>query len=253
MRVEGTWCVRAAARPRLILTARVQVEASVPHKKATSLVSKRVTLVVVSLFLIVSRAAHVLFAQPFKKDFKVNVPMYLVIIECCSFPIALFGWIALSLYQRGELYVENWRYRIPMYALMAALDGVNTITASVGLSALPATVYTILKASSIVFSVAFSKIFTAKQFTVFHYLAVAIMMSASAVMGFYGNKDSGQAANATFGSFVFAATSCVVSSATLGALGVVTYKFIRHEKQKSDLLCIAENVRKSPRFHIAIR
>ena len=75
------------------------------------------------------------------------------------------------------------------------------------------------------------------------------MFGASFFSFLDGKSDK---ATGTAMEYLWSGLSCLVSAASLGMLGVITYKFVRHEKQKSEMLCIAENVIASHPFTLSV-
>jgi hypothetical protein len=87
--------------------------------------SRRISILIgVSVLEICARASSTLLAQPLKHHVAggqrdLSVPMLHALLEMSSFPISLTAWLLVN---RGRISITNWRYRLPMYALMALLD-----------------------------------------------------------------------------------------------------------------------------------
>lgn len=71
-----------------------------------------------------------LIAQPLKfhvagGNVPLSIPMMHSMLESGSFILSLLAWVSFSLYRRGRVTIDNWRYRVKVYALMGLLDCVR--------------------------------------------------------------------------------------------------------------------------------
>ena len=101
-----------------------------------------VTLLAIGV--IVSRSAHTLLSQAMKKHLLpasygvLRLPLYITFVEVASFPIPLAVWLYMCWKTHGCIKIDNWRYRMKMYLVIAVLDSAATALASISLSILPA-------------------------------------------------------------------------------------------------------------------
>lgn len=216
-----------------------------PKRKPKINWKKIFALILFSFFLVVSRAAHTLLAQPFKKHLisgrKLHVPVYHSLLEASSFPISVVFWIVLALYKRGTIAITNWQYRMKMYVAMAAVDAFNSVVGAIGLNVLPPAVYTILKSSSIIFAVLFSRAFTTKRLNRFHYLGAAILCISVTIITCSTNQVTlGSSDRFDFHMFK-GICGALLSAISVAFLGVLTYAFFVKEKCKGDIVVVAEN------------
>ncbi|CEP03451.1 Sugar phosphate transporter domain-containing protein [Plasmodiophora brassicae] len=212
-------------------------------------------LVVLSVMEIGGRAMSTLIAQPLKfhvagGNVPLSIPMMHSMLESGSFILSLLAWVSFSLYRRGRVTIDNWRYRVKVYALMGLLDCVSGVSGSIGLNILPASIFTLLGSTAIVFSIILSRVFTNKKFTLWHYAAV--VLTVSSVVFLFASMDdttrnprdvviSPDAILEQPVSQVVAFLCCLMSAFLIALIGVLNYVFFKHEQVKYDLAIILEN------------
>lgn len=175
------------------------------------------------------------------------MPRFLCFITMASFPIPVLMWLFLSKERRLPPLP-----RMRAYLFLAILDAFNTalgmvtrtvaiftnqatnyLHVQIGLTALPAATFTIIKGSSIVFVVILSKIFTQKRFNRFHYIGVLLMTVGVAWMSLSATKKANKSGSVA--DTIASVTCCLGSAFFMAMLGVAQQVLLGEEKKKGGL------------------
>eukprot|EP00768_Dysnectes_brevis_P002532 gnl/Dysnectes_brevis/1896_a2178_2192.p1 GENE.gnl/Dysnectes_brevis/1896_a2178_2192~~gnl/Dysnectes_brevis/1896_a2178_2192.p1 ORF type:complete len:360 (+),score=105.44 gnl/Dysnectes_brevis/1896_a2178_2192:27-1082(+) len=124
----------------------------------------------------------------------ISYPWLSAVFLTGGWPVNIFT-LAYGRWQEGTYKKPD--FRVPdilkrmfrRYTFLGILDGIHIALLSVGLNALPGSVYMILKSSSLPFNLILSRIMIGKKFTTFNVLAVCLVTVGICIIGFEPDEN----------------------------------------------------------------
>lgn len=191
--------------------------------------------------------------ESIKQSYRVRLPMLVSLAMSLAFVLNGLVWAGLTLHARRSSSSSSsagssmdsalpFRRRLRAYVVLGAVDAIHLMLQANALNALPASVYTLLKGSGIIFSVCLSKLVVRKVFLLWHWIAVALMIVATTGCALLTSLDGERpGADASVAEFLAGFVLTLSSSFLVALLGVLQQKLMANVKHSSaTMVTIAE-------------